>query len=137
MSDFLFDTCAVIWTGNGDQIAPEAVDALNETHLQGQKSYVSPFSAWELGVLVARGRLRLTRPVHDWFSDFVNKSGLMLAPLTSRILADSSFLPGDPPGDPADRIVIATARAENLTILTRDRRILGYAAEGHVRAFAC
>lgn len=137
MSDLLLDTCAVIWTGNGDPLSDAATESLNESHRAGRRSYVSAFSAWELGVLVARARLRLTRPVADWFDDYLRAGRMALAELTPRILADSSFLPGDPPADPADRIIIATARAQNLTILTRDRLILGYAGEGHVKALKC
>jgi PIN domain nuclease of toxin-antitoxin system len=53
------------------------------------------------------------------------------------ILADSCALPGKPPNDPADRIIIATARESDMTIVTRDRLILDYARAGHVRAMAC
>ncbi len=131
------DTCAVIWTGNGDPIAASAVDALKDARRARRKFHVSPCTAWELALLVARGRLRLTRPVTDWFSDFVEQGDVNLAPLTAGILAGSAFLPGSPPKDPADRVMITTARAEDLTILTRDRLILDYATEGHVRALAC
>ena len=58
-------------------------------------------------------------------------------PATAEVLIASSFLPGRIHLDPLDRIVIATARAHGLTILTRDRLILDYAAEGHVTALAC
>ncbi|MGV6849401.1 MAG: type II toxin-antitoxin system VapC family toxin [Marinibacterium sp.] len=137
MGNLLLDTCAVIWTGNGDPLSAAATDSLNDSHRSGQQAYVSPFSAWELGLLVARARLRLTRPVADWFDDYLKAGKMALADLTPRILAQSSFLPGDPPADPADRIIIATARALDLTILTRDRLILGYAGEGHVKALKC
>ncbi|MXY66587.1 MAG: type II toxin-antitoxin system VapC family toxin [Gammaproteobacteria bacterium] len=137
MSDMLLDTCAVIWTGNGDPIDADAMTRLNTSHSDGHRIYVSPFSAWELGLLVSRGRLRMERPVVDWFEDYVAKSKVALAEISSRILADSSFLPGTPPTDPADRIIIATARAMNLCIVTRDRRILDYAHEGHVGALRC
>ena len=49
----------------------------------------------------------------------------------------SAFLPGSPPSDPADRIIAATARAENLVLITRDRKLLSYSAEGHLRGLAC
>ncbi|SIO04769.1 type II toxin-antitoxin system VapC family toxin [Vannielia litorea] len=137
MSEVLLDTCAVIWTGGGSEISDAARDRLNEARLGGERTHVSPFTAWELGILVSRGRLRLTRAPADWFEDYVARGEMSLAPLSARILAESSQLPGEPPGDPADRVIIATARSENLTIVTRDRLILRYAAEGHVRAMAC
>lgn len=53
------------------------------------------------------------------------------------ILLGSSFLPGKPPNDPADRIIAATARDLDATLLTRDRMLLDYAEQGHIRAIAC
>ncbi|QDC08980.1 type II toxin-antitoxin system VapC family toxin [Oceanicola sp. D3] len=137
MSEVLLDTCAVIWTGSGAEISEAAHNRLDAAREAGERSFVSPFTAWELGMLVARSRLRLTRAPADWFDDYVEQGEMTLAPLTPRILAESAALPGTPPSDPADRIIIATARSENLTILTRDRPILTYANEGHVRALAC
>ena len=60
-----------------------------------------------------------------------------MADLSPEILSDSCLLPGKPPRDPADRMIISTARHQDLTIITRDRLILAYAGEGHVRAIAC
>ena len=57
--------------------------------------------------------------------------------MTPDRLVNSSNLPGDLHRDPADRIIIATARELGMTILTRDRMILDYAARGHVSAMAC
>ena len=60
-----------------------------------------------------------------------------LAELSPQILIASSFLPGDPPGDPADRILAATAREYGYTLVTRDRPLLDYAKQGHLQALAC
>jgi PIN domain nuclease of toxin-antitoxin system len=57
--------------------------------------------------------------------------------LTPKILLDSTALPGSPPADPADRIIAATARVQGFVIVTRDRKLLDYAREGHIRAIAC
>ena len=66
---------------------------------------------------------------------------LPLAPVragqTAQRLAASSFLPGQPPADPADRVLIATARAMDLILITRDQAILDYGQEGWVRTLAC
>lgn len=137
MTDLLLDTCAVIWTGNGDPIDSDAMALINNNHREGGRTYVSPFSAWELGLLVSRARLRLERPVAKWFEDYVSKGRISLAEISPQILIASSFLPGEPSADPADQIIIATARAMNLCIVTRDRLILDYGSEGHVRAFRC
>ena len=52
-------------------------------------------------------------------------------------LVESSFLPGAPPRDPADRIILAAARSSGLQIVTRDRAILSYAEQGHAWALEC
>ncbi|MYA86951.1 MAG: type II toxin-antitoxin system VapC family toxin [Boseongicola sp. SB0662_bin_57] len=137
MNELLLDTCSVVWLANGDPIHPKATERLNANYREGQSTYASPFSAWELGILVSRSRLRLERPVLRWFEDFLDKGQITLAALSVPVLVDSSFLPGTAPSDPADRIIIATARTMNLTILTRDRQILDYSKEGHVRAMKC
>ncbi len=79
----------------------------------------------------------MTRSARAVFQSFLRLPGVTLEGLTPDILIDSSLLPGEPHGDPADRIIIATARALDLTVVTRDRHILNYAERGHVRALAC
>ncbi len=133
----LLDTCALIWVAAGDPITESGAEALEAEEAQGADLVVTAITAWEIGMLVARGRLALTAPPETWFSTLMTAPGLTLAEHSPAILIQSSFLPGTPPRDPADRIIIATARAEGLTILTRDRMILGYADEGHVRASSC
>jgi PIN domain nuclease of toxin-antitoxin system len=64
-------------------------------------------------------------------------SGVRLAEASPDVLIDSAFLPGDPPFDPADRILAATARRRGLTLVTRDRQLLKYAEAGHLRALGC
>lgn len=137
MSKFLLDTCAVIWTGNGQEISTKAVKALDDSYNQSAPIFVSPYTAWELGVLVSRSRIRLPQAANDWFKNYVSQSGSTLAELSPDILVASSFLPANPPSDPADRIIIATAREYAMTIITRDKKILDYAKQGHVMALAC
>ena len=133
----LLDTCAMIWMGEDAPIAPAAVTAMDKAGADGTPVLISPISAWERAMLVAKGRLRSPLSPKAWFDRILSVGGLKLAPLSPDILADASFLPEPLHGDPADRIIIATARALDLTIITRDKKILDYAAQGHVRAIAC
>ena len=98
---------------------------------------VSPITAWERGLLTAKGRIASPMTPQRWFEALLSQPGIQLAEMSVDILIDSSFLPGQPEGDPADRIIIATARSFDLTIVTRDRAMLDYAALGYVRALAC
>jgi len=137
MSLILLDTCAVIWTGNQEKLEPTAVEALDKCFDRNEMLQVSPITAWELGLLVARGRYRFSMGISDWFDQYMLKSSAQLATLSPVEFIASSFLPGTPPNDPADRIIIATARQQGLRIMTRDRKILDYAEAGHVNAIPC
>jgi PIN domain nuclease of toxin-antitoxin system len=133
----LLDTCALIWTVEDQLMSVPAQDAINRANAGGHPIYVSPISAWERGMLVAKGRMSSPLPPVAWFERVVSRPELALAALTPAILTEASFLPGQLHNDPADRIIIATARALDLTIVTRDRAILRYGDQGHVRALAC
>ncbi len=132
----LLDTCAVIWLEAGAAFRPEAEAALQEAQQIGTQVLVSPITAWEIGLLVSKGRLALNLPPLRWFERVLD-FGVDLAPLTPDILVASSQLPGPPLRDPADRIVAATARALRYRLMTRDKPLLEFAAGGHVSAIAC
>src|SRR4029450_10204712 len=96
--------------------------------------FVSPITAWEVGLLVARGRIALPSSPKSWFDQLLRAPMLSLADLPPSVLIDSSFLPNELFRDPADRILVATAREFGLALITRDRALLSYAAAGHVKA---
>jgi PIN domain nuclease of toxin-antitoxin system len=133
----LLDTCAAIWLTNLDPISDEAVSALRQTRESGEYVYVSPITAWEMGLLTARGRVHLLMTAQRWFERLLEAPGLQLSDMPPNILIASSFLPGSLPADPADRIIAATAREYDHTLVTRDRPLLDYAEQGHIRAIRC
>jgi PIN domain nuclease of toxin-antitoxin system len=137
MSALLLDTCAVIWIAESEPIAAGAAEALDASARNGLSVFVSPMSAWELGMLVARGRLTITMNPEAWFERLLTVPGVALSALTVGTLIASSFLPGVPPRDPVDRIIAATAREGGYRLVTRDRRLLDYAEEGHLSAIEC
>jgi len=130
----LLDTHVWVWLVEGRAgVRPEAVELME---LAGAESFlrVSVISAWEIGMLEARGRLRFDVPCEEWLEQAYGLPGLSLMPLTPSICVRSSRLPGDFHGDPADRLIVATARELGAVLLTRDEPILQYAALGHLRA---
>lgn len=135
-SGILLDTCAVLWVFGGDDVLPDARRAIEEA-AQENRLFISPISAWEIGMLVAKGRIALSIPVREWIEQVFAHASVMDAGLTVSVLTASSFLPGRIHGDPADRIIVATARARGLSVATRDRLILDYARQGHVKAVSC
>jgi PIN domain nuclease of toxin-antitoxin system len=133
----LLDTHALIWAFNNGDLSSDALAAIDQLWTDGGQLMVSKISAWEIGMLVRRGRLSLPASPLRWFNGVLSMPGAMLTDLTPEILIEASGLPDCPMRDPADQILVATARALDLPIMTRDRVILSYASEGHVRAIAC
>ncbi len=87
---------------------------------------VSIISVWEVGMLEAKGRLELKMSCAEWVKQALATPGLSLYPLTAEIAIESSRLPGNFHGDPADRILLATARMTGAQLLTKDERLLEY-----------
>jgi PIN domain nuclease of toxin-antitoxin system len=133
----LLDTCAAIWIANEEPISENALDAIRSGREAGEAIYVSPITAWELGLLVSRGRMGLLMTPQRWFERLLQAPGLQLADMPPDLLIASSFLPGTPPRDPADRIIVTTAREYGYKLVTRDRPLLDYAEQGHIQAILC
>ncbi len=87
--------------------------------------------------MASRERVRLLITPQNWFARLVGLPGMTLADLSPDLLIASSFLPGKPPRDPADRIMAATARDLGATLLTRDSALLAYGKQGHLNVVAC
>lgn len=112
----LLDTCAVTYLANGDPMSRACQDAVPSAAL-GAGVLVSSVSAWEVGLLARpanRSRLQFLPDPKTWFARVLAAPGLRLGPLTPDIAVDSSTQPGAPRGDPADRLLIATARSLNV-----------------------
>jgi PIN domain nuclease of toxin-antitoxin system len=94
---------------------------------------ISAISVWELAMLEAKGRITLSRSIDEWVRAALTAPGLRLVDLTPEISLESTRLPGAPHGDPADRMIVATARVLGGTLITCDDQILSSGAEGHLR----
>jgi PIN domain nuclease of toxin-antitoxin system len=133
----LLDTCAAIWIVEDAELAPAALNAITAAYEAGAPAYVSPITAWEIGMLAARERVRLLTTPQKWFARLVEIPGIRQADMAPDLLIASSFLPGRPPRDPADRIIAATAREYGAQLLTRDRALIEYGEQGHIRVVGC
>lgn len=133
----LLDTCAALWMSGNEYMKVAAVAALDAAVRAGETFYLSPITAWEVGILAARNRITLPSRPETWFRKVTATQGITLAGLPGEVLIAASFLPGTPPNDPMDRIIIATAREYGYRIVTRDRLILAYAESGLVMALPC
>lgn len=133
----LLDTHAAIWITEDQPLALVAVEAIDAAYRAGNTVFVSAITAWEVGLLVSRNRLSLVARPERWFQRLLAIPGVKLADLSPDILIASSFLPGEPPRDPADRIILATARDLGATLITRDRLLLKYGEAGQVSTIEC
>ena len=128
----LLDTHILIWLAEGTaDLAPTSVARLDDA-TRDDGLAVSAISFWELAMLQARQRITLSLPVQRWREIVLETSGFIEAPLTGDAAIESVNLPGEIHDDPADRMLIATARLNGWTLATRDDRILSYGAAGNV-----
>ena len=137
----LLDTCAVIWLANGDPMARSATAAILRAGA-ADGIFVSPISAWEVGLLSKprAGRNLIVQFMPDpktWFARVMAAPGIREASFTPEIAIDASFLPGELHGDPADRLIVTSARHLGVPIVTRDRRIIAYGRDGHLQVIRC
>ncbi len=137
MQPLLWDTCAAIWIYEKARLSQAALDAMGAAHRDGVPSYVSPITAWEVGMLASRGRLQLLIRPERWFANLFDVPGVRLADMSPDLLIASSYLPGKPPKDPTDRILAATARELGATLITRGRALIDYGKQGHIAVVEC
>ena len=107
-------------------LKPETIRAIDATRESGSV-LISVISIWEIAFLVRLRWLTLNTSVNQWTEQALTLPGTSLLPFTPQIAIGSVDLPEPMHKDPADRILVATARIERLTLVTRDRDILTYA----------
>lgn len=137
MRPLLLDTNAAIWMSRDEPITATAQELMKAASHSDIPVYVSPITAWEVGLLVAHNRLILLMTPQRWFAALLTVPSMQLAEMPPELLIASSFLPGTLPRDPADRIIAATARDLGATLITRDRALLDYGKQGHISVVRC
>lgn len=133
-SPLLLDTHIWIWLMDGvaDKISTTIRASIAAAAERGMV-YISAISIWEIGILEAKRKLTLSVECSNWIKRALQAPGVQFVCLSPAIMIDSTRLPGTLHGDPADRMLIATARSLNGTLLTCDRLILDYSKHGYVK----
>lgn len=132
----LLDTHVWLWFMLADaELAISGKNVINRAAASGQLR-IAAISIWEAALLASRGRVVLSRPLAQWMTAAVSAPGLSIEPLLPQVAVEACCLPEVFHRDPADRLIAATARVVSATLMTRDRRILDYAARGHLAAIA-
>ena len=123
---YLLDTHALVWAVESPQLLAAKCRRLlldGQNHPLG----VSAISLWEIAHKATAGRLQLSLPLADWLGRAARPPFVTILPVDEKIAVESALLPGSFHKDPADRMIVATARLHGLTLLTKDRNIRGYA----------
>jgi PIN domain nuclease of toxin-antitoxin system len=124
----LLDTHIWLWYLEGAEraLTPAAVDLLRRAN-RAHQLLVSDISIWEIGTKVVKGRLRLALEVSTWVARAERAPGITFLPLDRPTLLFSTALPGKIHGDPADRMLVASALLQRCALVTADRTIISYA----------
>ena len=126
----ILDTHAWLWWVNGDtRLSKKAKAAVDKAQAQDDL-WLSMISIWEVAKKVELKQLVLDRPLSQWLDAATMLPGLHMWELTRLILVESCELPQPFQGDPADQLIVATARHHAATLVTKDQRIREYL---HVR----
>lgn len=120
----VLDTCTVLWSVlEPERLSKAAAQAVTD---ESAELLVSPISAAEIACGVERSRISLDRHWKTWFRHFVRLGGWRIADIDLRIMEEAFSLPDFPHRDPADRIIVATARVHQCPVVTADTRIRDY-----------
>ena len=127
----LLDTCAILWlAGDTARLSPQARERVSDPL---EIVHVSAITAAELACLVAKDKVGL--PVHwrQWFRNVIADNGWVVLSVDLETIEEAYNLPGDFHPDPADRVLVATARLNHLVLVTGDKKITDYP---HVRVLS-
>ncbi len=120
----LLDTCCIIWAvSNPESLSKPAGDLLQS---EDSEIFVSPISSAEIACAVERRRIKLNQHWKTWFRHYIALNQWQLENIDLEIIEEAYSLPEMSNTDPVDRIITATARLKNYTLLTADKKILAY-----------
>ncbi len=123
----VIDTHVLVWWVSGDKsLSKSATKAINETLADGSEVIVSSVSAWEIAMLIEKGRLVLSMDVASWLDEVSQIDGVRFVPVDNEIGIKSAVLPGEFHKDPADRMIVATARRLAVPLVTADQKMIEY-----------
>ncbi len=123
----VLDTHVLIWWVTGDAALSKKAQAAIDHELEDGRIVLSAISAWEIAMLADRQRLVLSMEVQSWLAAVAQIESVSFAPVDVEIATKSVQLPGEFHQDPADRIIVATARKLAVPLVTKDDKIRAYA----------
>ena len=121
----VLDTHALIWWVSGGPLSKAVREAIDRASAS-RALHASSMTVWEIAVLVKKGRLELTVELAPWIRSLEALPALRFVPVDVDIALASTLLPGSLHPDPADRIIVATARSLDAALVTRDAQLADY-----------
>ena len=132
MSGILLDTHVLIWYISGNEELNKKTHKIITDAIYNNTAHVAAISLWEIAMLEKKQRIILEMPCLEWINQSLELTHIRVASLTPPIAIESCHLPGKFHEDPADRMIVATARVEKLTLITRDKKMLSYSQSKYV-----
>jgi PIN domain nuclease of toxin-antitoxin system len=136
MTPLLLDTHVLVWMVQGNLRLKAAVREEIDEAARADAVFVSAITPWEIALLTSKNRITLGADVQEWIDRALGLPGVRLEPLLPSIAVASTRLPWEMHADPADRILVATARHLGAALVTADEQLLRYGAEGRFHCLA-
>lgn len=130
----LLDTHVIIWSLITPEELSGSIKTIIESAQDEDRLLISSISLWEIAMLKSKKRLNIYEPTREFLGDIASIEGLRVVDISPIVAAESVSLVDDFHGDPADRIIAATAITESACLLTRDNQILSWAKLGNIKA---
>jgi PIN domain nuclease of toxin-antitoxin system len=134
VAPLLLDTHALIWLADGNRKLGATSKAEIRQAYREDRAMISAITPWEIALLVSKARVTLDKDAMEWIDTALSVPGVRLMPLEPAIAVESTRLPFNMNPDPADRILVATARHFGATLVTADQALLELARRGNFKA---
>lgn len=132
----VLDTHVLLWSLLQPEELHEDIKQLITIAQENNQLLICSISLWEIAMLKSKRRINIYQPIRDFLESITNIDGLSVKDISAEIAAESVQLMDDFHGDPADRIIVATAKCCGATLITRDQKILTWANLGHIKSLS-
>jgi PIN domain nuclease of toxin-antitoxin system len=130
----VLDTHVLLWALlQPEELSEEIKHQINLAQ-ENSQLFLSSISLWEIAMLKFKKRINIYEPIKDFLEAITNINGISIKDISPEIAAESILLMDNFHGDPADRIIVATAKCCGAMLLTRDQKILTWANLGHIKS---